>query len=293
MAWSSKIADLFAEFSVKGVKTFSDAMQKAETVVKGFAMAGLAGTVQSERLQFQMQRFSREVGSLFLPAMETATKALEGLTSKFRMLSGEQQDAIGKSLLLGAAITRVGFAINPTVGFLSALSSAILVSVTSTEKGTQAFQKMEAALLSMGRSAAPVLENVTSYLASRLDRTAVLWNKVADLAKDPSWKNLGEYGKALWNIGPGQIPGLEFDLGTTDPKKSPHKNASLAGGGFSAPTDFFKSIQTEALLRSGGGADPNQETAKNTEEANALLGAILGAIVTQDPAIGVGGAGDG
>ena len=81
-----KLAELFVEFTTKGVGTVKSGIDAikgsfaavagpvaaAAAAVSAFAAAGLVGTAQGDRLAGAFQHFSQTVASLFLPVFETA-----------------------------------------------------------------------------------------------------------------------------------------------------------------------------------------------------------------------------
>lgn len=88
-------------------KEVAAAFERSKQSIMGWAQAGLAGTTMGERLTFQQQLLRREITQLFLPAIEKVSEWLWKVTQYFRDLSGEQQTAIGKWLLTGAAMLGV------------------------------------------------------------------------------------------------------------------------------------------------------------------------------------------
>lgn len=291
-----KLADLFVEFSVKGTKAFNTAMTAASAAVTGFALAGFRGTVQSEMMAFQMQRLSREVASLFIPAMDSATRIVGELTKKFQGLSGQQQDAIGKSLLLAGgvmasvrALSAMGFTINPVVGAIMALSGAMLVAVSSTEKGAEAFGKMETALTRLGEISAPAVVYVLNEMASVVDSIANKFGHLAELIEKPSWSAFGtvlkDYAKSLLAPMPGAswlLDKLAPDEPAEGGKKGGHRTVSEPSR-ISSATEWFKQIQTDMLKR--GEDDYQKQTAGNTKQTADKQDDIIKAIKQLNPAI--------
>lgn len=103
----------------------TSAMAGATVAVAGFATAGIAASVQGERLTFQLSLLARQVGSLFIPAIEAATKVASFFTDILSALSGEQQGLVGSIAGLAGGLTMVatGFGVIP--GAILAVVSAM------------------------------------------------------------------------------------------------------------------------------------------------------------------------
>jgi hypothetical protein len=77
--------------------------------IGGMATAGFRGTVEGNRLAFQLQQLSREVAAVFSPVVDKAVEKIGELVTWFRSLSGQQQDQILH--WTEAAVATLGFAI--------------------------------------------------------------------------------------------------------------------------------------------------------------------------------------
>lgn len=62
--------------------------------VTGLAMSGFSGTAQAERLHFEVQLLTRELGGAFRPALEWTSSALNRLRHFLEKLTGRQQDLL-------------------------------------------------------------------------------------------------------------------------------------------------------------------------------------------------------
>jgi hypothetical protein len=102
----------------------TSAMVGATVAVGGFATAGIAASVQGERLTFQLSLLARQVGSLFIPAVEAATKVASFFTDILQKLSGDQQSLVGSIAGLAGGLTMIasGFGVIP--GTILAVVSA-------------------------------------------------------------------------------------------------------------------------------------------------------------------------
>ncbi len=265
--------------------------------VQGFARAGLAGTVEGERLEFLMNRLSREVANLFIPAISSATKALEGLVSKFQHLSNAQQNAIGKSVLIAGgmmgavrAISAMGFAVNPAVGALTALAGGMLVAVSATEKGAEAFARLEESWGRFAEAAAPAAKGAINAIADSLNNVGEYMeviNRYANLSK----KELGDINKMLRDSGRKEITAWQAavwatDINSENQKKSSttdHKQLTQSGGGLESSRQTYQRIQAAALK--GSGPDHSAQTAQNTKDIADKQDQVIAAIDRNNPTV--------
>lgn len=141
------LTQLFVEFSEKGLSTVQAGMAKlkdqaagtekaivslagslktafvgATGVLYGFAAAGIAGSVQGERLSFQLKLLSLQVGSIFVPVVEKAISVTSEITNYLKEMSGEAQNGILKwaGLAGGIAMMATG------LGFIPGLLTSVV-----------------------------------------------------------------------------------------------------------------------------------------------------------------------
>lgn len=95
----------------------------SSAAILGFVRAGLSGTTAGEALSLQTQQLSREIAQLFLPAIQSAIRAVTGLVNWFKDLTGEEQRAIGA--VTGISVAMLGLAaIGPRiVGMVQAVNN--------------------------------------------------------------------------------------------------------------------------------------------------------------------------
>lgn len=158
MAW--KLADLFVEFSLKGVTAVQKAFEgvqtqmegvkkgaeavanaaesafgKAKLGVMGFATAGLAASSAGQILAFQMERLSRTVAGLFGPEIYAAINGVQRLTDWINSLSNAQKTAIAHwlegglaALTFASILPKVFGGIQLVIGGVKALTAALTLS---------------------------------------------------------------------------------------------------------------------------------------------------------------------
>lgn len=106
----------------------------ASASIMGFVRAGMQGTYQGERFGVVMGFLSREVASIFKPAIDGVIESLEKMVGWFRALDGSQQDMIFKfaegaaaGLLVVAVLPKIVAGITGVIGAVTALASATSV----------------------------------------------------------------------------------------------------------------------------------------------------------------------
>lgn len=139
MAW--KLADLFVQFSAKGVDAVVSATQKLGLVISGFAVAGLHASTEGEYLAFVMSELSRQIGSLFLPVIEKTIMITERLVDWFANLSGKSQALLGMTGtmiiaigLISKAFMLLGIKVGLATGGLSLLLGAIAAVIAYSDE---------------------------------------------------------------------------------------------------------------------------------------------------------------
>lgn len=112
----------------KAFNAAGGAMRFATATIAGFATAGIAASVEGQRLAFSMSLLSRQVGSLFIPVIEAAVKVASSLTDALSKLTGAQQTMLGATVGLAGGITMVVSGLGTIPGILlTVVSAATLV----------------------------------------------------------------------------------------------------------------------------------------------------------------------
>ena len=90
------LASLFVEFSAKGLSSAKGSIDKGAGALRGWTSAGLAATVEGERLAFAQSHLSQTVASIFLPAITKATAKIFEFSNKLSASEGavKFQDAV-------------------------------------------------------------------------------------------------------------------------------------------------------------------------------------------------------
>lgn len=167
MAFTSKLAELFVQFVVKGVSDVSNALTgihtqldgiktgmdqvakiasigfaSASTSLLGFVRAGTQGTAIGAQLSFQMGQLSRNIAGLFQPEMQKAIDLIRSAVEWMRSLTDQQRanivrwgEAAAAAALVAIALPRVVAGINLAVTALRALAAAISAGLSATGIG--------------------------------------------------------------------------------------------------------------------------------------------------------------
>lgn len=150
-----------------------------------YVRSGLAASAQGHMIELQFQMISREVAALFLPAINQTIAALSRVTTWFRSLSSEQQESIGKWIMLGVGALGVASALpKVAAGFeivgtamrtamnanpILLVAGAVAALLLSTESGRRS-------LASLAQSTAPIFQRV----AESVERLAPAWERAAE-----------------------------------------------------------------------------------------------------------------
>lgn len=160
--------------------TFKSAFVGMTGIVYGFATAGIAGSVQGERLGFQIRQLSLQVGSIFVPVVETAIEVVSALTNYLKGMSGETQGLILKwaGLAGGIAMVATGFGTIPGIMLAATSAFSILGDVSEKTINTivEGLGKVTDIIIPLGQSiwsglvdsfnaALPAIEAVASMLS--------------------------------------------------------------------------------------------------------------------------------
>lgn len=161
--------------------------------------AGMQGTVEGERLGMTMQLLSREVASVFTPAIHGLTNALQNVLQWFRGMSGETQQTIGK--VAGIAVAFLGlatilpkiaagikmmgesmmaaFAANPILTVVAAIA-ALLV---NTEAGRAAIGSLISAVAPLADALGKTIGSIMEALTPALEAVATVIGTIAEAIK--------------------------------------------------------------------------------------------------------------
>ena len=158
--------------------------------VGGFMRQGIASSGWGAMIGLQFQFISREVASLFLPAIQQATHWLGNITGWFRSLSSSQQDNLAKWITLAAAaagaavylprianlfsglkLAMMGFTANP----LLAVIAGMVGLMATTEEGRESLASFAAAFAEIGATIAEMFAPALKWVADLLSSSAGKW----------------------------------------------------------------------------------------------------------------------
>lgn len=139
--------------------------------IYGIAQAGLAGTTEGNKLSYVWTLFSRQVASLFLPAIDFIINGLIRLTEWMRNLSGENQ-----SLIMSIGLAGIAFkSLMPLLGMLQAVFSPMAIAVAVLAEtliqfftGTTEGQMMLSAIMAVAGAALAVFADVFKIVVDAL-----------------------------------------------------------------------------------------------------------------------------
>src|SRR6185437_14166260 len=103
--------------------------------------AGLAGTVQGERLAFEIHLLNREIAGALLPVVRDLTNVIRFFRTKLEGLSGTQQSMLGYGIAGAAGLGAIGLAtsgISKAIGGLSKIMGAVGLRATAAAGGSLA-----------------------------------------------------------------------------------------------------------------------------------------------------------
>lgn len=159
MAFTSKLAELFVEFTTRGVEPInraltqmqgqlanvqrgadavgavaSRAFSRASVALGGMVTAGVAMSSTGQVLSFHMERLSRTVAGLFAPEIQKAIDLVGRLTDRLQSLTDAQRAQIVRWVTAGAAmlataivIPRIVSGVTMLVGAIKTLTTALAV----------------------------------------------------------------------------------------------------------------------------------------------------------------------
>lgn len=111
----------------------------ARSHLEGFVRAGVGASTVGWVWHFQMERLSRQMASLFLPAIRQVIEYTKQLADWMRRLSGNQQENIAKWVAAGAAALGVAVILPKVIAGVEALVlgiRALTVAMVGLEAGT-------------------------------------------------------------------------------------------------------------------------------------------------------------
>jgi len=103
----------------------------ATAALGGFITAGIAASSYGQIISYQMGELSRQITALFMPAIQAAVNGLMEVVQWFRSLSGVQQDAIAKWLMIGVATLGVLAILPRLVTGLGAVTGGFRLLITT------------------------------------------------------------------------------------------------------------------------------------------------------------------
>src|SRR6185437_1975572 len=103
--------------------------------------AGLAGTVQGERLAFEIHLLNREIAGALLPVVRDLTNVIRFFRTRLEGLSGTQQSMLGYGIAGAAGLGAIGLAtsgISKAIGGLSKIMGAVGLRAAAAAGGSLA-----------------------------------------------------------------------------------------------------------------------------------------------------------
>lgn len=216
-----KAADEAAERWARVKAVITGVFAAATASIVGFVRSGISGTTMAEYMGLQWQLLSREIAQLFVPVMFKVIEVVQRATSWFRSLSGDQQNFLGRLLLVAGGlgiliklfpivvggIRAIGAAIaaNP-IGLVLTLVAAFASLVLATEEGQRALQGMFSAL-------APAFAAIGQIFTDLVDQITPVLNELAG-ALGPVLAQIGQaLGESLQQL----VPVLREVISTAAP----------------------------------------------------------------------------
>lgn len=93
----------------------------ARSHLEGFARAGIANTTVGWVWSFQLERISRQIAGLFMPAIRQAVEYTRQMADWLQKLTGKQQENIGRWIAAGAAALTVAVVLPKVIAGVEAL----------------------------------------------------------------------------------------------------------------------------------------------------------------------------
>lgn len=140
--------------AMKIVRSFANTFAAGTAVITGFVTAGMAGTLEGNRMTLAWQQLSREIAAVFLPVIQKVMDVLFSAVNWFRGLSeGAQNLALGVlgaaaafGVLLKAAVAAMA---HPLVAGFVAIAAAIAIVSKHLIDAKDKADKFRAALAGM------------------------------------------------------------------------------------------------------------------------------------------------
>jgi len=223
--------------------------------IMGFVNAGLAGTVEGNRLQTSLSYLYREIAGVFLPVIQKVTGWIQQLTGWFRSLSGEQQNMIMKMSLLASGVLLIvsagGAFIAISVGIVAAILN-IAASMAALDITLGGIPLLVGALVTLGIVGAGAGTALYVGMAPAEKRIERIYNLLKGIA-------------AVATGGLSNIVLKDLDIGGDT-----HRSPTLADSGFESAIDTYKRLQISGLQASSATAQekqpPTKEQAEKTNE---------------------------
>lgn len=144
--------------------------------VMGYVSAGIAASVEGQRLAWVQEQLNRQIGSLFAPQIRAVIDGLTRLMERMHSLTGDQQAQIRNTILgttaffgmyslaplLAAGLGKIGLAMAAITGQpLLAAGAAIAALTLGTDEGRQALASLIRAAQPLADALAKVVEAMT------------------------------------------------------------------------------------------------------------------------------------
>jgi hypothetical protein len=196
-----------------------NAMQVAQNATMNFVRAGLAGTVEGNRMAFMWQQMSRQIAALFLPVIQKVTETIGHVVAWFHKLSGAQQDQIMKWGLMTVgvlAFTKALSAMGLLVPVISAVGAALRIALGAINPVLLAVVAIGAAIAAVSAVAenglggmAGLWEGVQKAAQPVVDALSAVWKEIAPAFKS-LWETLKGLGAEFGNLA-AAVAGLTGD----------------------------------------------------------------------------------
>jgi hypothetical protein len=278
--------------------------------ILGFVRAGLAGTVEGNRLTYQFQMLSREIAGVFMPVIEGMMTKLAQAVAWFRTLSGEKQNLIMRFALasvaalafamvlprlvggiqlvivgvkalmtvIAAAGTEAGIAsggILPLLGILVTAGVALTAFLFATKSGSKGLGEIEAAGRKLIQDIMPSLNRVMGEVSRVINSIAqVAIPAVVEAFKLwATWIEIVVLAlEKLYQVWRYTPAGILFRaMAGPDQKSTDEKNRKVPTQAGAGFEDFIATYQRIASAAAGTGQDPVKDTADNTKETASKL----------------------
>lgn len=275
VSWVNKTKDSMLSLKDKAIEYgatirshLTGAFVGASAAVLGFATAGIAGTVQGERLAWSFRQMALSIGSLFIPVMKTAITLMGDIRKWVDGLSVAQAKSILQWSGMAGGIALVASGVGTIPGLLLIATSAMSM---MGKTGASAFESIKTAIGAMVEAlfkAWDVIKYVTLGMEALLIGTSkylAALKLTAGLLAADAFINTG---KKAWN---------KFKQQGAEGEGDKKERLTPTQGGFESVSRTYERIAESTINR----FDPQKaadENKKAIETGNGVLDEILDVI---------------